>query len=236
MNDTLRTDEELVTTAIARDFSAAWKAGENPPDAYLLLPERTVALEVTRLEEVDLDEKHGGNRPSCANDMTAAIFSNELNKTLRQKLPDRIYVMLQLNDLITNPRKTRTELEQFIIQCVRDSPQGSPQHSIVINDNKIRVQIKCSAEAVSHAVVHMHGRAKVINNPISENAWIILEERLRMKAQKCKGLCGEIWLGLLNNYCADAETYRSVLGMFNVEHPFSKILLVSLDGVVETLW
>jgi hypothetical protein len=56
VNDTLRSDEELATRAIAHDFNVAWKAGENPPDAYLLLPEHTVALDVTRLEEVDIIE------------------------------------------------------------------------------------------------------------------------------------------------------------------------------------
>ena len=61
--------------------------------------------------------------------------------------------------------------------------------------------------------------------------------RIRMKAKKCRGICGEIWLGLLNYYwLADAGAYRSALGRFNVEHPFSKILLVSLGGVVETLY
>jgi hypothetical protein len=145
--------------------------------------------------------------------------------------------MLQLNDRIIKSTMTRTALEQFITQYARDYLLGSPKHDIIIDDNKISVQIKCTEEMLTHAVIHMHGHGKIINNPIVTNARIILEERITTKAKKCKDVRGEIWLGLLNNYdLADAGTYRSALGMFNVEHPFSKILLVSLDGAVETLY
>ena len=153
---------------------------------------------MTRLEEVDIDEKHGGYRARRSDDTTAAILSNELNKTLRPMLADRIYVMLQLNDRITNAKKTRTELEELIIQYVRDFPQGTPKRNIVIDENRISLQIKRSEEMVSRIVIHIHGHGKIIDHPISENAWIILEERIRMKAKKCRSICGEIWLGLLN--------------------------------------
>jgi hypothetical protein len=237
VNDTLRADEAFVTTAIARDLNVAWKAGNNPPDAYLLLPEHHIALEVTRLEEVDIDEKHGGNRPRRSDDTTAAILANELNKTLKPILPDGTYVMLHLNDAITKSRKTRAALKQLIIQYVRDYPHGSPKHNIVIHDNKIGVQIKRVSELMSHTVIHMHSHGKIISNTILKNAWIILEERIRSKAQKCRGIGGEIWLGLLNEYwLADAEIYRKALRMFHVEHPFSKIWLVSLDSIVEIIY
>ena len=47
----LREDEEFVIASIARDLSAKWRPGENPPDAYLRLDAGTVAVEISTLTQ-----------------------------------------------------------------------------------------------------------------------------------------------------------------------------------------
>ena len=40
-----RDDEQFVIVAVAAAFSAPWRPGEDPPDAYLILGAATVAVE-----------------------------------------------------------------------------------------------------------------------------------------------------------------------------------------------
>jgi hypothetical protein len=76
-----------VTTGMADHFNVKWRAGENPPDAYLQLPRHDVALEATRLEQVVIDERRGGYKPRRSEDTTAVILTNELDRMLRRKYP-----------------------------------------------------------------------------------------------------------------------------------------------------
>jgi hypothetical protein len=146
--------------------------------------------------------------------------------------------MLTLTPRINEARKTKTALSRLIVQCVEDYPEGIKTEKN-IEGNKIPIRITVTAcEAVgARKVVALILDSNKNSSDILENAWCILEDRIRTKTEKCRGICGEIWLGLLNHYwLADSEIYRQALGLFAVEHPFSKILLVSLDGVVETLY
>jgi hypothetical protein len=235
MNDPLRHDEKLVTVAIARHFKVTWKPGEDPPDAYLQLPKRDIALEVTRLEELIIDEKWGGHKSRRSKDTTAMILANELDKTLRQKIPDDTLVILTLNSPITDARQTRAVLEKLIVQYVNSHPNGVKKDEIIYS-NKIGIWVRRYEGGEARKVALVIGGNKSDRN-VLENAWCILEDRIKTKTEKCRGIGGKIWLGLLNYYwVADIEIYRRALGMFHVEHPFSKILLVSLEGKVETLY
>jgi hypothetical protein len=163
------------------------------------------------------------------------ILANELNKTLGGKISDDTLVILTLNPTITKARQTRAELEKLILQCVR-SHSHEVKKDEVIHGNKIRIWIKRYEGGESRKVLFIIDSNKS-NRNVLENAWCTLEDRVKTKAEKCRDIGGEIWLGLLNNYWdADIDTYRQALGMFHVEHPFSKILLVSSEGMVETLY
>ena len=45
----LRDDEEFVITSVAKEFSGTWRPGENPPDAYLSIGTREIAVEISTL-------------------------------------------------------------------------------------------------------------------------------------------------------------------------------------------
>jgi hypothetical protein len=47
----LREDEQFAITAVAATFAATWRPGENPPDAYLVLDAKTVAVEISTLTQ-----------------------------------------------------------------------------------------------------------------------------------------------------------------------------------------
>jgi len=232
----LRQDEQFVVAAIADHFRAAWKAGENPPDARLQLSGNDIALEVTTLEQFVIDEKRGGHKPRRSKDTTAAILAKELDRNLRATIPNGMAVILTLNSPISKARKTKSLLARLITRYVKDFAD-TIHVEIVIEGNEIGIRIKAYNDTDDSQKVFFVGRNLKSDPNILKNAWCILEERIRTKTEKCRGIRSEIWLGLLNNYwLAESETYRRALGLFSVAHPFSKILLVSADGTVETLY
>jgi hypothetical protein len=69
------------------------------------------------------------------------------------------------------------------------------------------------------------------------NATNILEDRIKMKTEKCKDVrTRPLWLGLFNDYwLADEDTYRRAMSAITAPHYFEKILIVTGDGAVAVL-
>jgi hypothetical protein len=65
MTNQLRGDEEFVIRSVANAFS--WRAGENPPDAYLTVEVREVVVEISTLMENQSDGR-GGTRSRLSDD------------------------------------------------------------------------------------------------------------------------------------------------------------------------
>jgi hypothetical protein len=194
----LRRDEQLVAAAIADHFNATWKAGENPPDARLQLLGNDIALEVTTLEQFVIDEKRGGYKPVRSEDTTAAILARELDRNLRATIPPGMVVILTLHSPIYKARKTKAILARLIANYLK-APAETIDTEEVIEGNKIGIRIAAYEGSDPHKVLFV-GRNLKSDPNILNNAWRILEERLRTKTAKCRGIPSEIWLGLLNNY------------------------------------
>ena len=54
----LRDDEELAITSLAKEFGGTWRVGENPPDAYLSVGAREIAVEISTLTQQITDGRH----------------------------------------------------------------------------------------------------------------------------------------------------------------------------------
>ena len=66
-----------------------------------------------------------------------------------------------------------------------------------------------------------------------------MEERIATKTKKCSAFAskGPVWLALRNDYfLADVETYRQAFAQIQHPHVFEKILLISGNGSVATLY
>src|SRR5579862_3885740 len=104
----LRDDEEFAITSLATAFSATWRPGENPPDAYLIRGTDTVAVEISTLTQYVTDEK--GARPRLSDDIPTAALADELNNELKHLIPDGHTIGLVLSSPILQYRKTKTKL------------------------------------------------------------------------------------------------------------------------------
>ena len=236
MNNQLRPDEEFVIRAVAAFFSGDWWPGENPPDAYLKVCEEVVAVEISTLTQLVSDEK-GGSKPRMSEDATALWLANELNEELRDEIPDGRTVVLTLESPILKANKVKRRLKGTILRHVL-STRDKVEVEEEIYGNRINIHVS-SYDGPDPRKVH----GVVINRKSSPdillNARCILEDRIVVKANKCRSLHfkGALWLTLFNDYwLAENETYKQAFEMFSVDHPFEKILLVSDNKSVAALY
>lgn len=234
MNDQLRGDEKFVMDSVARWCSGTWRCGEDPPDAYLTVNKREIAVEISTLMESRNDGR-GGTVSQQSDFMPAKQLAEELDKDLQEEIPYGRTVLLVLKWPFSNKRAVKEPLKAAIRQLL---PSESTERKLNIDGNEITIAISSDCDSpgcVDFIIIN----SALPRNDVLTTAWCILEERIAAKAHKCSSLQskGPLWLALLNRYpLADIEKYQRAMNMFSVDHTFEKILLVSHDGSVNVLF
>jgi len=118
----LKPEEEFVAHAFCRALGAQARKGEDPPDIYLTIDGRDVAVEITRLAQYVSDQN--GHRPRLSADMPAFRLANALNDDLSPNIPDCSHFILFLKTPIVNPRKTRGALKAFLLAQLEETNGG----------------------------------------------------------------------------------------------------------------
>jgi len=230
----MREDEIFVLKSIARQYSATWRPGENPPDGYITYGARDVAVEVSTLTQYITDNQ--GTRPRNSDDISALRLADELDLALGSSMPDDRRVILILNSPIVAFRKTKIDLEEKILAFVSknaDSHRSEEKLSVRGNDLEI---ILTTSEVRNGKSVIGFVKNRASSSDIMSNAIYMLETRIEDKARKCSSLAEPVWLALRNDYwLADVGTYRDALNHISISHRFEKILLVSNNGSVDVL-
>lgn len=235
MASQLRSDEQFVICSIAAHFLGTWRPGENPPDAYLQVGDEVTSVEISTLTQ-HVSGRLGGSEPRLSQDSTAIWLANELNDELQAAVPDGLLIMLTLTSPILKARKVKTQLKGKIADLVSNACEFEVAE--VIFGNRIEIQVVADDRPLGKKVVGIVTNANSSPN-ILKNARYILEHCIVRKASKCRSLLfvGPKWLALLNDYWfADNDTYQQIMDLLSVDHPFEKILLVSGNGSVATLY
>lgn len=235
MSSQLRSDEEFVINSLSAHFSGEWNAGENPPDAYLKIGDRLAAVEISILTQ-HVSDGRGGSISRLSEDSTAVWLANELNKELKDKIPDGLVVILTLASPILKARKVKAQIKEKIVSHISNF-RGTEVSEVVLG-NRIAIHVAADDRPSDKKVVGIIMNQKS-SSDILQNAWSILENRIVVKAEKCRSLAfdGPKWLALFNDYwLADDDTYQQAMGAFSLNHPFEKILLVSGNRSVSVLY
>lgn len=192
----LRADEEFVISALSREFSASWRAGEDPPDAYLRIGVDEIAVEISTLTQHVSDDR--GTRPRLTDDAPAIKLADELDVALRNLVPEGQTIGLVLSSPILRFRNTKTALEKFIRAALAD-------HQSFLNDTKVEFYgNSITIFRNNHGQAHHKRVSAIIQHRTSSpdilaNAIYIFENRMADKAGKCASLAteGPVWLALL---------------------------------------
>jgi hypothetical protein len=170
--------------------------------------------------------------------MTALNLSDELDKELRHLIPEGKRVRLVLEAPITKKRQLKPLLFDKILQAVNSPAIQQRPFDHEILGNKVSFQVTGYTGASNKRVLALVTNSR-ISADISENARAILNDRISLKAKKCKSFesAGPLWLVLLNRYwLADINCYKRVLDMSDIRHPFDQIIVVSDDEQISVLF
>ena len=221
----MKPDEEYVLAALASKFGGKYIDGEDPPDGYLLLNNRKIAVEVTKL--VEHINENGKRRSRLADDVPISNIVAQLNEEIGNLIPNNRWIHLVIPSPIKGINEFKKELTRIIINMITTKTYEAVidilGYVVAINLYKCQQPPKIK---VVHAIA-----TQFASTNIDENTLFLLENRISIKNKICNanGEIDEYWLALFNTYCmADIDSYRGAYESLQLDHNFSKIYII--DG------
>jgi hypothetical protein len=234
MNE-LRKRKQATIEAVAGHFSATWQSGEGPPDAYITIAGKRIAVQLTAIKW-RTSGRGSPTKPRLRFDRVALAFVRRLQDSLRQVVPDNKTVILTVTAPIWLPSKTAAALEDKIRNCLaRGSAQAEVRDTILGNQIRVRV-VKGGSRHTSNVIGFVHNDDS--NPDVLLDATHSLLECIGAEVGRCapSGLVGDRWLVVANeDGPAHIETYRHIYSQLSIPSDFKKILMVFAGGRVETL-
>lgn len=234
MCNSLSEDEKFVIESLSSSLGGSWRPGEDPPDTYLMQGNVEVAVEISTLTQ-HVVGKSGDPEPRLSQDMGVLRMCDELNEEIAELIPSGSYIILTLHAPLEKLRKFKTLLKEKIIDVV---DKGKfEQNSFEINGNKVKIHFVKGNRPSGKKVVGIVANKK--SSPhISSNVEFILSHRIQDKTYKCsKVVHRPLWLALFNDYwLAETDSYKVAMRQYTEDHPFEKILLISGNGEVHSIY
>ena len=120
-------DEQFVGGALVSFLggpsSAKLTEGDDPPDLYLTIDGHRVGVEVTRLSQFTFDI-HGNLGNRATQDSFGTRILNELNAKIGPSIPDSLSLCIGLRVPVSNPRRFRKALTEWVIQVASSPREG----------------------------------------------------------------------------------------------------------------
>jgi len=230
----LKKPERTAIEAVARHFSATWEKGDDPPDAYITVAGKRVAVDITTLK------RRGTGQGNAAKlrlrfDKVATRLMERLHAALSETVPGGMTVLLTITAPIRLPSKTAALLEDKIQTLLRlGSTSRDAQDAIHGNRVHIRL-LRDESQRAPKMIGFVHNADSdplLLLNMTRE-----LLERISAEAGKrAPRLAGDRWLVLISAggiSCLDA--YRYICSQLRTATDLKKILMVFADGRVAPL-
>jgi len=234
MASSLRKDEQFVIKALCASYNGTWRIGEDPPDAYMVLKDNEVAVEISILTQ-HVVGKSGKSVSRLSQDIGVLRLSDEIDKELKNIIPSGVYILLTISAPLNKIRQTKADLINEIKSLVR---KNAPIKQVIkINKNKIKIHSisgdRPSAKKVISIVANQNSSPDVL-----ANVQYMLRERIDDKVKKClKVKHRPLWLALFNDYwLAEPDTYELAINNLTIKHQFEKICLVLRNKEVHNLY
>ena len=233
MSDLSR-QERTAIEAVARRFSATWEKGSDPPDAYIMVAGKRVAVDITTLKRRGTGQGNA-TKPRLRFDKVATRLIERLQATLGETVPNGMTVVLTITAPIRLPSKTAAALEEKIQALLgRGSPGRGEKDTIHGN----RVQFRLLRHESERAPKMMG----FVHNPDTDPLLLLnmtreLLELIGAQAgRRATRLAGDRWLVVISaEGISCLEAYRYIYSQLRMATDFKKILMVFGDGRVGVL-
>ena len=207
----LKPDEEFVKNCLLKHFggsATAWE-GEDPPDIYIMVDGKTMAVEITRLSPVSIDE-NGIVQNRKTEDSFGSNLCNELNSKLGENIPPEVDILLTLYVPVENARQYKKQLHQLLKETIGKGIEIGNEFEFSVSGEKVKVDVipnrKYSQKKVLGLVVNTNS---IVH--IQSNAEIILSGRLLDKIEKCRNIKHQGLNGLLCLTTTGFQTMKRML-------------------------
>ena len=199
--------ERAALEAVARHFSATWEKGEAPPDAYLTIAGKRIAVEVTTTK-LRIAERGGLTKPRLRFDRVALGFVRRLQAAPEDNI--------------------RTYL-------ARQSAQGEAKHTI--HGNQIRVRlVKGGSRQTTKVIGFVHNPDSDPDGLFDITLSLIERSGAKARTGAPARSAVDRWLVLAgDDRFSYIEPYRHVCSQLSIPTGFKKILVVLADGRIETM-
>src|ERR1700730_2881028 len=135
----LKKQERTAIEAVARRFSAMWEKGNDPPDAYIMVAGKRVAVDIRTLKRRGTGQGNAA-KPRLRFDKVATRLIEHLQASLRDTVPDGMTVLLTITAPIRVPAKTAAVLEAKIHTLLgRGSPRRDQKDTI--HGNRVHIRL-----------------------------------------------------------------------------------------------
>jgi hypothetical protein len=225
----VRKQEQGAIEVLARYFSATWEQGEEPPDAYLTMAGKRIAVDVVSVRQ-RVAARDGRAKPRLRLDRVALRFVESLQASLREAVPDGNTLILTITAPIRLPNKTAAALEDKIRRR-----RARPELRHTINGNQIRVRfVRGGLQRAARVIGFVHSAD---SDPV-----VLLEFTQSLLARVGAGrraparFTGHRWLVILDEGgVSHVETYRHLCSQLSKPNDFKKIVAVLAGGRIESL-
>jgi hypothetical protein len=221
--------------AVARYFATTWQSAEGPPDAYLTIRGRKIALDVAVIAQQSPRGKPVA-KARLREDKVAQRVIRDLETALSAHVPNGRSLILTLGAPIKLPNKLVVSLTTLFLAYLEGGAKESDEKRQILG-NRVRFRVthsnsKWAAKVMGFVFTGDPAPAALATTMHSLHDEIATQAKRRMP----KTFPGERWLVLQNdNWVADLKTFRRAYPQFSPPHDFSKILMVSDRGRVEVL-
>ncbi len=229
--------ERFAIEAVAKHFSAAWQAGEGPPDAYLKIAGRRIALDIAVMPQQPL-ERNRVLKVRLREDVVARRVLRDLESALSEQVPDGKTVILTLGAPIRVPKKLLPALTHMLLTRLESGVEeaeekktilGNRVRFCILNDNSI-----WNSKAIGFVFSGDPKPGALAKAMRSLHDAIDAGEKKRLPER----FAGDRWLVLVDNHwIGDVKTWRRIYSLLAKPggFPFKKIMMVLDNGRVESL-
>jgi hypothetical protein len=230
----VKKQERTAIEAVARRFSATWEKGSDPPDVYIMVAGKRVAVDITTLKQRGPGQDNAA-KPRLRFDKVATRLLERLQATLGEAVPEGMTVLLTITAPIRLPSKTAASLEDKIQTLLqRGSPGRDEKEMIHGNGVQIRL-LRGESERAPKMVGFVHNSDSdplLLLNMTRE----LLELISAVAGRQASSLAGDRWLVVISaGEISCLEAYRYIYSQLRMATDFKKILMVFGDGRVEML-
>jgi hypothetical protein len=230
----LKRQERTAIEAVARRFSARWEQGSDPPDAYLMVAGKRVAVDIATLKRRGPGHRNAV-KPRLRFDKAATRVVQRLQATAGDTVPHGITGLLTITAPIRVPSKTAASLEPRIQTLLR---RGSPRRAEKATIHRNRVQIRLERDDSGRApkiIGFVHNSdvdPRILLNMTREMLELVSAEAGRPAPR----LAGVRWLVVISaRGISCLEAYRYIYSQLRMATDFKQILMVFGDGRVGML-